>query len=72
MFTDAKRPITKKLLQHIDLIALLRQLDKDALLANLQVVAMQSSSDHQIPADLSLEQLESLLLNGSWQRSSVL
>lgn len=33
MFLDAKRPITKKLLQRIDLIKLLQHIDREELLA---------------------------------------
>lgn len=37
MFTDAKRPVTKKLLQRIDLNALLSRIDSASLIADAQV-----------------------------------
>lgn len=58
-FWDAKRPITKKLLQRIDLLALLQHVDKRALLerATSEVKRLESIDHHQVSWPSSLESL---------------
>lgn len=43
-FTDSKRPITKRLLQRVDLAAVIRHTDADLLLADAAAMAVQSGA----------------------------
>lgn len=59
MFADAKRPVTKKLLQRIDLKALLSRISRESLIA-----AAESELDHSIGSDRTAwpDDLETLIL----------
>lgn len=64
-FTDAKRPITKKLLQRIDLIALLHAIDEAAWRALMQdIVCQHGLHVEQMQHWSSLQDLEQLIVTG--------
>ena len=69
-FWDAKRPITKKLLQRIDLIALLHQIDRSHLMprANATLAELEDAhhAEYRWPASL-----ESVLMDSSIRQSDV-
>lgn len=66
IFTDAKRPITKKLLQRIDLIALAYAIGEPACLALLQDIA-QKNNLHVENLPSSMYDLEDLIVTGDIQ-----
>ena len=72
MFTDAKRPITKKLLQRIDLIALAHAIGEPACLALLQDILDQNDFPVEYKLQtVSMQDLKCLLLTGDNQPSHV-
>jgi hypothetical protein len=62
-FWDAKRPITKKLLQRIDLLALLHQIEQPALVRRVQAELQRLGGTPEHQKRLEISPLEDLLLD---------